>query len=131
MSTIFNETVYLSGNITGQIWYDLSLDPENIPLRVSCILCCADKSSWIIVMGNESTLRSLKIWAMLNRHSFRYSVNKKLCAIKCANMSGVWIKHKAVPELAGLLKKAYDDGDTTISIRYVSKSLLKTKLENN
>lgn len=130
MSTIFNETTYLTCNITGEVWYDLSLDPENIPLRVSCILCCADKSSWIIVIGNESTLRSLKLWAMVNRHTFRYSAHKRLCAIRCADMSGFWIKHKAVPELVGLLKKAYDEGDKHVSIRYVSKSLVKTKLQN-
>lgn len=129
MSTIFNEYAYWNANVRGTLWYDLSLVPEDIIRKVSTILYCADSTNWIIVIGNKSTLNAIRAWAKLTRHCFRYSVNKKLCAIKCADASGIWRKWIEVPELAGLLKKAYDEGDIRVSIRYVSKDLVKTKLK--
>lgn len=127
---MLDETIYWTANVRGQIWYDLILAPEDIIRRVSNILYYTDSTFWILIRGNETTLNELKIWAKASRHCYRYSPGKNSCAIKCADITGKWNKWEDVPWIAIILKKAYDDGDRTISVKYTEDKMVKNKLCN-
>lgn len=127
---MLDETIYWANNVRGTIWYDLVLDPSNIVRRVSTILLYSDSTHWMLFRGNETTLNELKIWAKNSRHCYRYSPGRGACAIKCADITGVWNKWDDVLWIAIILKKAYEDGDKTISVKYTENKMVKNKLCN-
>lgn len=129
-STMIGEHVYWNNCIMGLEWYDLIQDPMNVVKRVSTILLYSDSTHWMLFRGTASTLEELRRWAKASRHFYRQSPGRGACAIKCSDITGVWDKWEDVKCIAIVLKKAYDDGDHTISVKYTNNKLVKNKLFN-